>query len=182
MIKDFKLEILICFNSLIIERWILLHQTPCVFPIPLLKWTFFATNKHPMSFPFLYWNEQFLQCCQTTYVFPIPLLRWAIFATLTNTPCLSHSFIEMSNFCDIDKHPMSFPFLYWSDQFFRHWQTPHVIPIPLLKWPIFAMLKVLGGGLQTFFELHKKKNNMWGFKFFWVLKCLLISLSTLSKR
>jgi len=157
MIKDFKLEILICSNSLITEHWILLHPTPCVFPIPLLKWTIFVTytpclshsftemsnfcnvakhpvsssfhywnnqfcDKHPMSFPFLYWNEQFLWCCQTTYVFPIPLLKWAIFATLTNTPCLSYSFTEMSNFCDIDKHPMSFLFLYWNEQFLRCWK------------------------------------------------------------
>ncbi len=81
MIKDFKLEILIRFNSLLIKRWILLHQTPCVFPIPLLKWTIFATN----------------------------------------TPCPSHSFTEMSNFCNVDKHPMSFLFLYWNEQFLWCW-------------------------------------------------------------
>jgi hypothetical protein len=197
MIKDFKLEILICFNSLITEHWILVHQTPCIFPIPLLKWTIFATNtpclshsftemsnfcdvaKHPVSSSFHYWNDQFLQ--QTPYVFPIPLLKWAIFVMLPNNLCLSYSFTEMSNFCNVDKHPMSFLFLYWNEQFLRRWQTPHVFPIPLLKWAIFAMLKALGGGLQMFFELQKKRNNVWGFNLFWVLKCLLISLSTLSK-
>jgi hypothetical protein len=164
-----------------------------------LKWTIFATNtsclshsftemrnfwdiaKQPMSFLFLYWNEQFLQRWQTPHIFLIPLLKWAIFAMLTNTPCLSHSFIEMSNFCNFDKHPMSFAYLYWNEQFLWCWQTPHVFRIPLLKWAIFAMLKALGGGLQMFFELHKKRNNVWGFNLFWVLKCLLISLSTLSK-
>jgi hypothetical protein len=132
MIKDLKLEILICLNSLITNRWILLHPTPCVFPIPLLKWTIFVTNtpclshsftemnnfcdvaKHPVSSPFLYWNEQVLR--QTPHVFPVPLLKWAIFATLTNTPCLSHSFIEMSNFCTVESPRWRFTNVLWASE------------------------------------------------------------------
>jgi hypothetical protein len=41
--KDFKLEILICFNSPITVHWIPLHQTSHNFHIPLLNWeTFMA--------------------------------------------------------------------------------------------------------------------------------------------
>jgi hypothetical protein len=41
-IKDFKLEILICFNALITKHWTPLHQTPHIFPILLSKWTIFV--------------------------------------------------------------------------------------------------------------------------------------------
>lgn len=39
--------------------------------------------------------------------------------------------------------------------------------IPLLNWAIFAMLGVLGDGLQIFFQLHKKRNNVWRFVLLW---------------
>ncbi len=39
--------------------------------------------------------------------------------------------------------------------------------IPLLNWAIFAMLGVLSGGLQIFFQLHKKRNNVWRFVLLW---------------
>jgi hypothetical protein len=49
----------------------------------------------------------------------------------------------------------------------QHWtplhQTPHIFPIPLLNADIFAVLKVLGGGIQMLFELQKQSNNVWGF-------------------
>ncbi len=38
-----KLEILICFNSSVIEHWILLHQALHIFPIPLSNWAIFVT-------------------------------------------------------------------------------------------------------------------------------------------
>jgi hypothetical protein len=41
MIKDFKLKILICFNSLITEYRTPLHQTPHIFPIPFPNWASF---------------------------------------------------------------------------------------------------------------------------------------------
>jgi hypothetical protein len=41
----------------------------------------------------------------------------------------------------------------------KHWtplhQTPHIFPIPLANWAIFAGLEVVGGGLQMFFQLKK---------------------------
>jgi len=42
MIKDFKLKILICFNSPIIKIWILLHQTPHMFLFLLSNWAIFV--------------------------------------------------------------------------------------------------------------------------------------------
>ncbi len=39
--------------------------------------------------------------------------------------------------------------------------------IPLLNWAIFAMLGVLSEGLQIFFQLHKKRNNVWRFVLLW---------------
>ncbi len=42
-ITDLKLEILICFSSLIIEHWTPLHQTSHIFPIPLSDWEMFVT-------------------------------------------------------------------------------------------------------------------------------------------
>ncbi len=42
MIKDFKLEILICLNSPIIKNWILWHQTPHMFLVPLSNWAIFV--------------------------------------------------------------------------------------------------------------------------------------------
>jgi hypothetical protein len=83
-IKDFKLEVLIRFNSPITKNWTLLHQTPSYLP---------------------------------------------------------HSYTESINFA------------------------------------VFAMLEVLGRGLQMFFELQKQRNNVSGFNLFWVLKCSLTSLS-----
>jgi len=56
MIKGFKLEILICFSSPIIEHWMPLHQTPHIFTIPLLNWEIF--------------------------IFAIPLSNWANFLAL----------------------------------------------------------------------------------------------------
>jgi hypothetical protein len=43
MIKDLKLEILICFDSVITKHWTLLHQTPHVFPILSPDWEIFVT-------------------------------------------------------------------------------------------------------------------------------------------
>jgi hypothetical protein len=40
-------------------------------------------------------------------------------------------------------------------------------------------LETLGGGLQLFFELQKQMNNVWGFHFLWLLKCLNTGLATL---
>jgi hypothetical protein len=56
-------------------------------------------------------------------------------------------------------------------------QSPISPPIPLVNWAIFTMLEAWGEELKMFFELHKQRNNMWGFK--GVLKCLLTDLSTL---
>jgi hypothetical protein len=42
-IKDFKIRILICFNSPITEHWTFLHQTPHVYPILLWNWELLAT-------------------------------------------------------------------------------------------------------------------------------------------
>ncbi len=67
----------------------------------------------------------------------------------------------------------------------EHWtplhQTSHIFLILLLNWVIFMVLEVLGGGLHMFFELHKLKNNMWGFDLLWILKCSFIDLSTLMR-
>jgi len=122
MIKDFKLEILI----------LLIHSLSNIES---------SYTKHPVSSPFLYWNEQFLW--QTPHVFPIPLLKWAIFATLTNTPCLSYSFTEMSNFCDVES----------------------------VRWRVTNVL----------WASEEKEQCMRFQPLFGVLKCLLISLSTLSE-
>jgi hypothetical protein len=46
----------------------------------------------------------------------------------------------------------------------KHWaplhQTPRNFPIPLPKWTIFAMLKVLDERLQIFFEFQKQMKNV----------------------
>ncbi len=42
MIKDLKLEILICFDSVIAKHWTPLHRIPHVFPIPSLNWEIFV--------------------------------------------------------------------------------------------------------------------------------------------
>ncbi len=42
MIKNFKLKILICFNSPITKHWTPLHQTPHLFPLPLLNLPIFV--------------------------------------------------------------------------------------------------------------------------------------------
>jgi hypothetical protein len=43
MIKNFKLEIVIYFNSLIINHWTTLHQTPNIFSTPLSNQAIFVT-------------------------------------------------------------------------------------------------------------------------------------------
>jgi hypothetical protein len=43
MIKDFKLEILICFNSPITKHWTPLHQTPQIFPHSFTKLSKFSS-------------------------------------------------------------------------------------------------------------------------------------------
>jgi len=40
--KDFKLEILICFDSPTTEHWTPLCQTHQIYPIPLLNWAIFV--------------------------------------------------------------------------------------------------------------------------------------------
>jgi hypothetical protein len=45
MIKDLKLEILICFDLVITKHWTPLHQTPHVFPIPSPNWEIFVMSK-----------------------------------------------------------------------------------------------------------------------------------------
>jgi hypothetical protein len=42
IIKDLKLEILICFNSPINKQLTPLHQHPMFFPIPLTNWAIFV--------------------------------------------------------------------------------------------------------------------------------------------
>jgi hypothetical protein len=42
LIKDFKLKILICFNSPIIKHWTPLHQTPHIFYVPLSNYAIFV--------------------------------------------------------------------------------------------------------------------------------------------
>jgi hypothetical protein len=47
--------------------------------------------------------------------------------------------------------------------------TKHTISslIPSLNWAVFAMLGLLSEGLQIFFQLHKKRNNVWRFVLLW---------------
>jgi hypothetical protein len=45
MIKDLKVEILICFKSPITKHWTLLHQTPHIFPILSPNWKIFIVLK-----------------------------------------------------------------------------------------------------------------------------------------
>ncbi len=39
-------------------------------------------------------------------------------------------------------------------------KTPHIFPIPLPNWAIFAASEVLGGELQIFFELQEHRNTI----------------------
>ncbi len=57
--------------------------------------------------------------------------------------------------------------------------TKHPIssPILLLNSAIFVVLEALGEGLQMFFQ-QKKRNNVWGFDWFWLLKYLSTDLVT----
>jgi hypothetical protein len=60
--------------------------------------------------------------------------------------------------------------------------TQHSIFSPFLHWieeNKIAILEAVGGGLQMFFDLEKRRNNVWGFNLLWVLKCSLTGLSTL---
>jgi len=55
-------------------------------------------------------------------------------------------------------------------------QTLRIFLIHLSNWVIFAELEALGEGLQIFFDLQKKRKNMWGFELLWVLKFSLTGI------
>jgi hypothetical protein len=52
MIQDFKVEIIICFSSLIIKHWTPVHQTSHVFPHSFIELSRFCNAESPNSMSF----------------------------------------------------------------------------------------------------------------------------------